>query len=70
MKFVIWIGSSKKDLLAFPYKVIRVMGYVLYCAQTGKLHEKSKVLKGFGVFNSTFNIYIVNHVYGFWFRSS
>jgi phage-related protein len=42
------MGSSKKDLRALPADVVDVFGYALFLAQTGKRHETTKVLKGFG----------------------
>ena len=48
MRSLVWIGSSKKDLLALPASVIDVFGYGLYLAQVGSRHEISKVLGGFG----------------------
>jgi phage-related protein len=45
---LIWVGSSKKDLLALPDEVIDTFGYALYLAQIGRRHEKTKVLRGFG----------------------
>jgi phage-related protein len=42
-----WVGSSKKDLLAFPDQVRREIGYALYFAQTGNKHPAAKPLKGF-----------------------
>ena len=42
------MGSSKKDLRALPADVVDVFGYALYVAQTGKRHDNTKVLKGFG----------------------
>ena len=42
------MGSSKKDLRAMPADVVDVFGYALYIAQTGKRHDHTKVLKGFG----------------------
>lgn len=48
MKAVIWVGSSKKDILKFPEEVRDSMGYALYLAQNGKLHMHSKILRGFG----------------------
>jgi phage-related protein len=35
-----WIGSSKKDLLAFPEPVIGAMGYALGVAQLGGKHPQ------------------------------
>jgi phage-related protein len=48
LKPLTWIGSTKKDLLALPGKVIDTFGYALYLAQTGKKHEQAKPLHGFG----------------------
>ena len=48
LKPVAWVGSAKRDLLALPEEVIDAFGYALYVAQTGKKHEKAKVLHGFG----------------------
>jgi len=47
-KPLIWIGSSKKDLIAFPDEVRGEMGHALYMAQCGDKHEAAKPLKGFG----------------------
>lgn len=48
LKPVIWIGSSKKDLLEFPEEIIRSFGHGLHYAQRGEQSIHSKVLKGFG----------------------
>jgi phage-related protein len=48
VKRVIWVGSSYKDLTAFPPRVCHAMGYALYHAQLGKKHEHSKVVSGMG----------------------
>lgn len=48
MKELIWIASSKKDLLKLPKGVIDFMGYALYLAQMGDRHKSTKSLKGFG----------------------
>jgi phage-related protein len=48
VKPLIWMGSSKKDLVALPAAVIHVFGYALFLAQSGKRHEHTKVLSGFG----------------------
>lgn len=48
LKPLVWIGSSKEDLKAFPGRVQGVMGYALYRAQQGKKHQDAKPLKGFG----------------------
>jgi phage-related protein len=43
-----WIGSSKKDLLAFPEPVIHAVGYALGVAQLGGKHPHAKPWKGEG----------------------
>lgn len=45
---VIWMGSSLKDLHAFPRQVRRDMGKALYAAQQGETDLAAKPLKGFG----------------------
>ena len=45
---LLWIGSSKKDLLALPAPVRRFFGHALDFAQRGDQHDAAKVLKGFG----------------------
>jgi len=45
---LIWVGSSKKDLLELPTEVRRLIGHVLHFAQCGDQHDAAKVLKGFG----------------------
>ena len=45
---VVWMGSSKRDLGAFPPDVVDVMGYALWLAQTGGKHPNAKPLGGFG----------------------
>ena len=47
-KPLVWIGSSKKDLMALPPAAVDVFGYGLYLAQIGKRHDNSRVLRGFG----------------------
>jgi phage-related protein len=46
-KPLIWISSSKKDLLSFPQDVKSTMGYALRLAQTGNRYQHTKTLKGF-----------------------
>jgi phage-related protein len=46
-KPLIWVASSKKDLLAFPEEVIDVFGFALGLAQEGGKHPDAKPLKGF-----------------------
>ena len=48
MKKLVWVTSSKKDLMKFPTEVRREMGYVLYIAQLGKTHLSSKLFKAYG----------------------
>ena len=48
LKPIIWIGSSKDDLLEFPNIIKSELGYGLYYAQIGRQHVHSKPLKGFG----------------------
>ena len=43
-----WIGSSKKDLLAFPGPVVDAIGYALGVAQLGGKHPHAKPWKGEG----------------------
>ena len=45
---VIWVGSSRKDLRAFPGPVQDHIGYALYVAQRGGKHRDTKTLSGFG----------------------
>jgi len=47
-KPLFWVGSSKKDLMALPERVVDVFGYALYLAQTGRKHDQARPLKGFG----------------------
>ncbi|MGH6820528.1 MAG: type II toxin-antitoxin system RelE/ParE family toxin [Methylocella sp.] len=48
IKPLIWMGSSKKDLLALPDQVVDVFGYGLHLAQMGLKHPDAKPLSGFG----------------------
>jgi phage-related protein len=48
MKPLVWIASSKKDLLAMPGEVQDVFGYALHLAQIGLKSEHAKPLKGYG----------------------
>lgn len=47
-KPLIWIGGSKKDLIALPAEMVRFFGHALDFAQHGDRHEAAKILKGFG----------------------
>jgi phage-related protein len=48
LKPVVWIGSAKDDLAAFPLEVVSAIGYALYEAQKGNKHPGAKPLRGFG----------------------
>jgi len=48
LKPVIWVGSSRGDLRAFPDPVQDHIGYALYVAQRGGKHRDAKTLTGFG----------------------
>jgi phage-related protein len=43
-----WVGSSKRDFLAFPPAVVSEMGYALGLAQLGGKHPRAKPWKGQG----------------------
>jgi len=47
LKPVVWVGSSRRDLRAFPEPVQDHMGYALYVAQRGGKHRDAKTLSGF-----------------------
>lgn len=47
-KRLIWMGSSKKDLMALPEEIVRIFGYALHLAQAGQKHQDAKPLSGFG----------------------
>jgi phage-related protein len=47
-KQLVWIGSSKKQLLALLLGVRRFFGHALDFAQRGDQHDAAKTLKGFG----------------------
>ena len=47
-KPVIWLGTSRRDLKAFPQKVRGDIGHALYAAQMGETDPAAKPLKGFG----------------------
>jgi len=46
-KPVRWVGSSRKDLRAFPPPVRRDVGQALFAAQCGEEYPVVKALKGF-----------------------
>lgn len=47
-KPIVWVGSSKKDLLKLSEEVQSMLGYSLNLAQQGLKDVDSKPLKGFG----------------------
>lgn len=47
-KPLVWIASSKKDLMVLPLTVRKFFGHALDFAQRGDRHASAKVLKGFG----------------------
>jgi len=47
LKAVLWVGSSKRDLLVMPKKVVTNFGYAIYQAQLGIHPDIAKPLKGF-----------------------
>ena len=48
VKPIVWMGSSREDLKAFPEQVRRDIGQALYTAQQGETDPAAKPLKGFG----------------------
>lgn len=48
LKELVWIGSSRKDMMDLPRAVQRTFGYGLYLAQLGDKPPDAKPLKGFG----------------------
>jgi phage-related protein len=47
-KPLFWVGSTHKDLKAFPAEVRQSVGFALFQAQLGRKHLDAKVLRGFG----------------------
>lgn len=47
LKPLAWVGSSLKDIRAFPEEVKDEIGHALYEAQKGGKHVSAKPLKGF-----------------------
>ncbi|ACS44116.1 type II toxin-antitoxin system RelE/ParE family toxin [Methylorubrum extorquens] len=43
-----FMGSSRKDLIAFPDEARQDVGYALFLAQQGARAPSAKILKGFG----------------------
>lgn len=48
LKSLIWLGSSRRDFMAFPEDVRSEMGYALFQAQAGGRHRKAKTFRGSG----------------------
>jgi phage-related protein len=48
IKNIVWIGSSRRDLKAFPSEVKDMIVYVLYQARVGRKAPSAKQLVGFG----------------------
>lgn len=48
LKPLIWVGSSKDDLKAFPADVLDHVGFALHLAQAGGKHPDTKPLNGLG----------------------
>ena len=47
-KHLLWVGGSKRDLMALPLDVRKFFGHALGFAQRGDQHDAAKPLKGFG----------------------
>ena len=47
-KPLLWVGTSKRDLLAFPDRVVSDIGYAVSWAQCGTRHPATKFWKGAG----------------------
>jgi len=47
-KQIVFLGSSLKNLTAFPLPAKRVSGHVLRLAQEGERHADARPLRGFG----------------------
>ena len=45
---LVWIGSSKRDLMALPSRVVDTFGYALHLAQIDSRHQDAKIMRGFG----------------------
>lgn len=47
-KQILFLGSSLKDLTAFPLPAKRVIGHALRLAQQGERHADARPMRGFG----------------------
>lgn len=48
IKPIIWIASTKSDLISLPADIQDEIGHALYQAQKGEKSDKAKPFKGFG----------------------
>jgi phage-related protein len=48
LKSVLWVSSSRRDLIVMPKKVVTNFGYAIYQAQIGTYPDIAKPSKGFG----------------------
>jgi phage-related protein len=48
LKPLVWMGSSRKDLIKLPREVRKRFGFALRLAQQGLRHPDAKTLRGFG----------------------
>lgn len=48
IKPIIWVASTKSDLISLPDEVQDEIGHALYQAQKGEKSDKAKPFKGFG----------------------
>ena len=48
LRELVFVGSSRKDLMAFPDKARQAAGYGLFQAQLGDKSDQAVPLKGFG----------------------
>ncbi|MDI3297067.1 type II toxin-antitoxin system RelE/ParE family toxin [Janthinobacterium tructae] len=47
-KPLVWVASTKKELMALPVAIRSFFGHALDLAQRGDRHDSAKVLHGFG----------------------
>ncbi len=47
-KKLLWMSSTKEDLVEFPDDVRKTVGFALHLAQIGLKHDHAKPLSGFG----------------------
>ena len=48
MKQLIWMASTRRNILAMPRSIRQNFGYALYLAQNGDIHPDAKPWKGTG----------------------